>query len=1739
LQALRSLHYQEPEHYYKPDFEDKPEDSGSSSSDDDGPEFGEDGVNAENERQTGRSAYLSACRLLRPPVKPMNMVLNNVGKDCLHANYVLMEGNAARAFGEMLRGNQFITTLNLANCSFGREPQVKLGASANARSYKSYTKEGARIRVRKPSLHDNVVANASVMKSGDLQEGNTVEARCMGSTKYYAGQVVSASTTLQGAFHIRFDNGGVDREVPRSSIRCLPGGAATHVGGEIIAEALRHNRALESLDLSNNCLKHTALPIARALADNPVLVTLSLHNNGLDQMAAEALARGLRYHPTMRQLDLSSNNLGTRGAECLGQLLLRPQSPQKNKGVHSSVRKGPTRIPRDGGTGASAAGGGRDSLPSCGLTALNLSWNKIKSAGAVVLLHNLALATQMKGKTGAAGLLSLDLSSNGIDDDHLPTVGKHSLCGAWELEADEHSATGPGGSACVEAASAVSRDGDEAGGEQRGVEGAGAGEHGGNRKAMDFNTQYFGRYAWRSSTNPEEHSYRARVPEMLLGVFRYHPAIRRLELAHNKLGRGTEAEYLKAVFHNEHVVGHGEKVAAVAVATAVKEGAGGLFEDADGVGCVCEKGGEAIAAGLLHNSTVRRLGVGFNPLGMAGTMKILKALKKDCNLTVVSLGIENTILESDGTNNAHRHRIEMDPLEKLSYFMNKSRLRMRMVDLLKALDKNRDSKLTRLELEEGIRTVFGQADGALEEEDFVELFEVFDADGNGVVNLKEFKDDNVHGHEYECGDEDDDDEEKRVVVIGGEHQGKEGVLAPDSALKDGDLDPQGAYAVKFDVAQEVGGGNKPSTTGGDGKSEGKSEGPSNVREGGEEVVKLILGPGETVVMGGELNLLQPKKDLGMSLRPPAEQIKAFYKVHKQEGTLDFPFSHTTKPTHYPPSMIPMATCPGGLYCTVDVEEARQAYMVSTNTHGSGSESSEEDDDNEEEGGNGGGGDGSGVGDATGEGETDEERQLQKLITRAKKHCAKQTWTVWGTSKWGADEKFRAGHATAGPAMVGAKIERILADRGVMASITHEYPARERILTDNPVHSCMTQIYKPLPSVGGRGLGARGVMAAGGGISEAAREEEMLRAQWKAEDSIFQSRLLESEDGSLTDTAQMLEDAFEADWKVTVLNSGGLGEIEVYARGSKEIMATEMHLLKEVMKKHYAKVRSIFRHLCGWHATWSKHAGSKLAAVGAFTHAGKRATLSKAGGKPNQNNGGSREPVGLQLKTAPRDNLQLRMNAPSAAARHTHVSSVAEDIKSFLVHYSFVVSLDTFLRFSNSIGVVEHTKYSRAISVNLSIQPTSPSGAAAASPRTGSKGSPKHGATSAKSPKGKSAKSQSTKSPTGSRNKAPGIETQSALEVAEEEVVLGADGGRGVTHGRLRSMFEEANEDPFLLEGNQQDTLERHEFLEIIARLAMARFCRQTPQHRAATPVLRAEPVLESEDDGKTSEKRARNAAGKASPAPAPVSAQSIPAVQAFFSPSNAVEQFMASCLAKVWVEEMDANSFRIEKLYTYDAAKVFEANRVQINRLFAGYATADEDNTVHEFGAQLVMSITEYFEMLMDTGILQDDISDEKNLAGGDGAARNNTHLPRPASTSDVHHGRWLGKHKALRAFLLSSLTVEDEMDSMEYTRLSFIDFLECLGRLADVKYAHANEDAATPTPNTSPKRDLRQKKSGKSSSLPPEMSPFAKALEQLLAEILPAEPTERRGSTGRRISRKFSVSEGLASPLRRASRAR
>lgn len=91
-----------------------------------------------------------------------------------------------------------------------------------------------------------------------------------------------------------------------------------------LADALRFNKTLVKLDLSNNCLKScTARYILDSLAyQNRGLTNINFHGNLLDDDFAVQLSNVLAENPVLHKVDISQNPIGPRGAKAILSVLL-------------------------------------------------------------------------------------------------------------------------------------------------------------------------------------------------------------------------------------------------------------------------------------------------------------------------------------------------------------------------------------------------------------------------------------------------------------------------------------------------------------------------------------------------------------------------------------------------------------------------------------------------------------------------------------------------------------------------------------------------------------------------------------------------------------------------------------------------------------------------------------------------------------------------------------------------------------------------------------------------------------------------------------------------------------------------------------------------------------------------------------------------------------------------------------------------------------------------------------------------------------------------------------------------------------------------------------------------------------------------------------------------------------------------------------------------------------------------
>ncbi|CAF2535982.1 unnamed protein product [Rotaria sp. Silwood2] len=95
----------------------------------------------------------------------------------------------------------------------------------------------------------------------------------------------------------------------------------TSLGALTLAEGLKNNMTLESLDLRNNFISDLGVKSLALAIINSNLKTLNLESNGITTEGAQYLAQMLKNNQTLTELYLSKNHLGDRGVELLANVL--------------------------------------------------------------------------------------------------------------------------------------------------------------------------------------------------------------------------------------------------------------------------------------------------------------------------------------------------------------------------------------------------------------------------------------------------------------------------------------------------------------------------------------------------------------------------------------------------------------------------------------------------------------------------------------------------------------------------------------------------------------------------------------------------------------------------------------------------------------------------------------------------------------------------------------------------------------------------------------------------------------------------------------------------------------------------------------------------------------------------------------------------------------------------------------------------------------------------------------------------------------------------------------------------------------------------------------------------------------------------------------------------------------------------------------------------------------------------
>ena len=210
----------------------------------------------------------------------------------------------ATSLAEALKTNATLQTLHLEGNHFGDEGVTALAKAleTNSKLQALYLEGNNKIalvgiRAMAEALQTNSTLQVLVFRNVDMiDEGATALAQALKSN-------LSALQTLD----LRSD-GIWDRMVKVK-------------GGEALAEALKTNATLQTLDLGGNrILCEGAEALAKALKVNSSLHTLGLCDNMIGNMGAMALAEALKVNSALQVLDLGSNEIET-GAMALAETL--------------------------------------------------------------------------------------------------------------------------------------------------------------------------------------------------------------------------------------------------------------------------------------------------------------------------------------------------------------------------------------------------------------------------------------------------------------------------------------------------------------------------------------------------------------------------------------------------------------------------------------------------------------------------------------------------------------------------------------------------------------------------------------------------------------------------------------------------------------------------------------------------------------------------------------------------------------------------------------------------------------------------------------------------------------------------------------------------------------------------------------------------------------------------------------------------------------------------------------------------------------------------------------------------------------------------------------------------------------------------------------------------------------------------------------------------------------------------
>ncbi|XP_068724131.1 NLR family CARD domain-containing protein 3-like [Montipora capricornis] len=353
-------------------------------------------------------------------------LLQTFGQNFLVKYLVLRGFHHVNLFGEILKVNTCLTTLDLSHNIFGAAAVESLSEALKVnKCLTTLILTGKKIGAAGAESLSEALKVNTCLTTLDLS-WNRIGAAAAESLSE-ALKVNTCLTTLDLSWN-RIGAAGAESLSEALKVNTclttldLTGNEIGVAGAESLSEALKVNTCLTTLHLSRSRIGPAgAESLSEALKVNTSLTTLDLNCNEIGVAGAESLSEALKVNTCLTTLDLRDNKIGVAGAESLSEALkvntclttlhlIRSRIGPAGAESLSEALKVNTCLTtldlRDNEIGVAGAESLSEALKvnTC-LTTLDLSWSRIGPAGAESLSEALKVNTC---------LTTLDLSHNNI-----------------------------------------------------------------------------------------------------------------------------------------------------------------------------------------------------------------------------------------------------------------------------------------------------------------------------------------------------------------------------------------------------------------------------------------------------------------------------------------------------------------------------------------------------------------------------------------------------------------------------------------------------------------------------------------------------------------------------------------------------------------------------------------------------------------------------------------------------------------------------------------------------------------------------------------------------------------------------------------------------------------------------------------------------------------------------------------------------------------------------------------------------------------------------------------------------------------------------------------------------------------------------------------------------------------------------------------------------------------------------